>query len=107
MTPGERNEVRRIATIELELAKERGHVDRCRCDACKLAATVLRYVPSGDAEEALERDRENPSLDAIRSSFEDGDVVMVYGLDDGPLSPADARLLAHALHAAADAAEES
>ena len=103
VTPAERDEVRGLA--DRHLAYHPGGLSTCT--DCANAHAVLRYVPPGDVDEALERDRENPSLDVIRSSFEDGDAVMVYGLDDEPLSPADARLLAHALHAAADAAEES
>lgn len=80
MTPAERDEVRAIAA---DNAKRRGHADACDCDRCRHDRAVLRYVPAGDATDS-----------GVASEW-----VAAF--------PHKARRLAHALHAAADAAEET
>lgn len=58
-------------------------LDPCGSDTCVLARAVLRYVPAGDASDP-----------GVASEW-----VAAF--------PHKARRLAHALHAAADAAEET
>lgn len=79
MTPAERDEVRRIAQDSTAI----GGADVNECDVNALARAVLRYVPAGDASDS-----------GVASEW-----VAAF--------PHKARRLAHALHAAADAAEET
>ena len=88
MTPGERDEVRRIAA---GLFACEPHAATTMDGLIKLCNAVLRYVPAGVAVD--------PCV------VVDRDVVVIV-LADIPYSPADARRLAHAINAAADAAEE-
>lgn len=74
-------------------------LDPCGSDTCVLARAVLRYVPAGDV------------YDCGIEIFARGVLVPVNAADlrNGMWwhSPATARVRAHALHAAADAAEET
>ncbi len=74
-------------------------LDPCGSDTCVLARAVLRYVPAGDV------------YDCGVEIFARGVLVPVNAADlrNGMWwhSPATARVRAHALHAAADAAEET
>ena len=91
MTPAERDEVRRRASDRLadhSMATVTSD-ERCACDRCDDDRAVLRYVPPGDAAD---------------SSGRDAWIAMHL---TGSAKPDAARRLAHALHAAADAAEES
>ena len=96
MTPAERDEVRAIAA---DNAKRRGHADDCDCDRCRHDRAVLRYVPAGDV------------YDCGIENYGQAVLVPVNAADlrNGMWwhSPATARVRAHALHAAADAAEET
>lgn len=93
MTPAERDEVRRIATWVDDMCSS--PVGLSSAQVLILASAVLRYVPPGDAVE--------PSI----VTFAVGDKTLVSLHLTGTALPAAARRLAHALHAAADAAEES
>ena len=94
MTPAERDEVRLIAQSSLAAhANCRRLADGpCTCDDCAGWRAIVRYVPPGDASD-IEVSR---SLDAVLIDIREGSAY----------SSAGARSLAHALHAAADAAEE-
>ena len=74
--------VERMSTINA-IAEPWGHADDCPCGVCKQSRAVLRYVPAGDASDP-----------GVASEW-----VAAF--------PHKARRLAHALHAAADAAEET
>ena len=95
MTPAERDEVRRIAQDSTAI----GGADVNECDVNALARAVLRYVPAGDV------------YDCGIEIFARGVLIPVNAADlrNGMWwhSPATARVRAHALHAAADAAEET
>lgn len=94
MTPAERDEVRRIAaeTIDAHTLRhsQTGAALPCACGSCLAARANLRYVPPGDAS----------YLDLIA----DKSRVVFCGTS---MSVDEAHEMAHAIHAAADAAEES
>lgn len=90
MTPAERDEVLRIAAGFFACEPKDALT---MAGMIKLCNAVLRYVPPGDAAD-IEVSR---SFDAVVIDIREGSAY----------SPAGARSLAHALHAAADAAEES
>lgn len=108
MTPAERDEVRGLA--ERHLAYHPGSLRTCT--DCLNARAVLRYVPPGEAAS----DGLAP-VDVAACVYHDDDsgtdkhgieiISRDFDFEYEALSVADARLLAHALHAAADAAEES
>ena len=83
MTPAERDEVRAIAA---DNAKRRGHADDCDCDRCRHDRAVDVYVPAGVCV----------AVTAELLAMLDAD-IKTFGL----------RSIAHALHAAAVAAEET
>lgn len=89
MTPAERTKVRDHADLR------RG---TCECVACLTLVAALRYVPPGYAE--------SPHPWRVNH---DGCGMVAITLDAlvVAMEPDAARRLAHALHAAADAAEES
>lgn len=98
MTPAERDEVRRRASDRLvnhSMATVTSN-ERCPCDRCDDDRAILRYVPPGNASDpsvaSAERSRSTP---------------YVLSAASGVLDPSEARRLAHAIHAAADAAEET
>ena len=95
MTPAERDEVRGLA--ERHIAYHPGSLRTCT--DCLNARAVLRYVPPGDAP--------NETMWTIRIvRHQHGAVIEITG-DDAVCAPDSARRFAHAIHAAADAAEES
>lgn len=98
MTPAERDEVRVIADLAAAspLTVSRGNLH----DIAFLGRAGETYVPPGDASHAAVRrvDVESDLPPAFRHS------VVLYG--QHRMQPAEARAIAHALHAAADAAEE-
>ena len=114
MTPAERDEVRRRASDRLadhSMATVTSN-ERCACDRCDDDRAILRYVPPGEAaSDGL------ATLDVSTCTYSDDDSgtdrrgveIVPHGFDFEyeALSVADARLLAHAIHAAADAAKES
>ena len=93
MTPAERDEVRRLAECGLE---HQDHMSECPCDECKISRAVLRYVPPGDATD--------PAVTSAPSQAW-GRAISVAACKRVP--PREAQQIAHALHAAADAAEET
>lgn len=53
MTPGERDEVRAMAQVQIDHHRatplvSQANKDGCRCTDCQNARAVLRYVPPGD-----------------------------------------------------------
>ena len=88
MTPDERDAIRSFAAAKLDLCSG----SECGVE-CRAYRAILRYVPAGDgADLSITVDR----------------YAVVVSLSEGiACSPTGARNLAHALHAAADAAEES
>lgn len=102
MTPAERDEVRRIAQDTIDAHALRDSVTRepvpCSCGSCLCARAVLSYVPAGDV------------YDCGIEIYGQAVLVPVNAADlrNGMWwhSPATARSRVHALHAAADAAEE-
>ena len=100
MTPAERDEVRRIAAETIDA--EGPHCDKPWL--VDLARAVLRYVPPGDATtDGVPWTVGSPSIAADRAEGS----VLVNGVCGFAFTPDAARTLAHAIHAAADAAEES
>lgn len=98
MTPAERDEVRGMATMRACCSD--ATPDPCSSDTCVLARAVLRYVPAGVA---AHRDvRPLPVESDLPPSFRR--IVAIGGVH---LQPDGARAAAHALNAAADAAEDS
>lgn len=98
MTPAERDEVRRRASDRLadhSMATVTSD-ERCACDRCDDDRAVLRYVPPGDATD--------PAVTSAPSQAW-GRAISVAACRRVP--PREAQAIAHALHAAADAAEES
>ena len=89
MTPAERTKVRDHADMK------RGD---CKCVACLTLVAALRYVPPGDADAPLPWRVRHDGC---------GMVAITLGALVVAMEPDAARRLAHALHAAADAAEES
>ncbi len=89
MTPAERTKVRDHASLK---------IGACECVACLTLAAATRYVPPGDAVP--------PHPWRVRH---DGCGMVAVTLDAMVvcMEPDAARRLAHALHAAADAAEET
>lgn len=101
MTPADRDEVRALADRALD---HQDHMSECPCGACKVARAVLRYVPPGDATtDGVPWTVGSPSIAADRAEGS----VLVNGVGGFAFTPDAARTLAHAIHAAADAAEES
>lgn len=92
MTPAERDEVRQVAQLVID-AIESSPLERM------MGRAVLRYVPPGDAP--------NETMWTIRIvRHQRGAIIEITG-DDAVCAPDSARRFAHAIHAAADAAEES
>ena len=89
MTPAERDEVRGLA--ERHLAYHPGSLRTCT--DCLNARAVLRYVPPGDA------------ADSSIVPYAAGRDAWIAMHLTGSAKPDAARRLAHALHAAADAAD--
>ena len=75
-------------------------LDPCGSDTCVMARAVLRYVPAGDVTgmDALVTARVVETVGGLP--------VIELGPRIGFVAPDSARRIAHALHAAADAAEE-
>ena len=100
MTPAERDEVRRIAaeTIDAHTLRhsQTGATLPCACGSCLAARAVLRYVPPGCAAD--------PAVTSAPSQAW-GRAISVAACRRVP--PREAQAIAHAIHAAADAAEES
>lgn len=97
MTPAERDEVRRRASDRLadhSMATVTSD-ERCACDRCDDDRAVLRYVPPGDA------------ADSSIVPYAAGRDAWIAMHLTGSAKPDAARRFAHALHAAADAAEET
>lgn len=100
MTPAERDDVREVAQIQIDhhhsapVVSQAGKAG-CRCTECMLARAVLRYVPPGDA------------ADSSIVPYAAGRDAWIAMHLTGSAKPDAARRLAHALHAAADAAEEN
>lgn len=101
MTPAERDEARAWASIMLMRAEAvadrapdaEGEPSDFDAPFMSMCRAVLRYVPAGDV--------------AGISVIIDGDSAVIDLSEGIAYSPAGARSLAHELHAAADAAEET
>ena len=89
MTPAQRDEVRALARMTLD-APESSRIERME------AAAILRYVPAGDAADRLLARVDRPGHATCRHQGHEY-VETVAHLRDR----------AHAIHAAADAAEET
>lgn len=93
VTPAERDEIRAMASAQIAKHSDPGRPSTCVCAVCPLARGVLRYMPPGDASDieiTVDRD------------------AVVFDIREGSAySPAGARSMAHAAHAAADAVEGS
>ena len=92
MTPAERDEVRGLA--ERHLAYHPGSLRTCT--DCLNARAVLRYVPPGDASDHLLARVDRPGYATCRHPGHEYVETAAHLRDR-----------AHALHAAADAAEEN
>ena len=88
MTPAERTKVRDHADLK------RG---TCECVACLTLVAASRYVPPGDADAPLPWRVRHDGCGMVAITL---DALVVC------MEPDAAHRLAHALHAAADAAEE-
>ena len=95
MTPAERDEVRRIAQYTLDA--HAGQPTPCACGSCLCARANVRYVPPGDATSRSVVAEVSHSWGRAISIIE----------PRHRMHPDAAIEIAHALHAAADAAEES
>ena len=95
-SPSERDAIRRLAKDKLAFCSG----SECSVE-CRAYRAILRYVPAGDAEHpAVTRIDDEPDIPPeFRLS------VVLYR--ERRLQPCSARFVAAALHAAADAAEES
>jgi hypothetical protein len=92
VTPGERDEVRQMAAELLSAAATYSSVS-----LPQMCAAILRYVPPGDAAA--------PSPWRVRHDG-CGMVAITFDALVVAMEPDAARRLAHAMYAAADAAEE-
>lgn len=97
MTPAERDEVRGTAAMRACCEQGAGVLVSCGSDTCVMARAVLRYVPPGDAAAPHPWHVRHDGCDMVAITL---DALVVA------MEPDVARRLAHAIHAAADAAEE-